>query len=45
LLRRDGPQVEEFYVLTWEAKKEVIFEMPVRGPLRPPTPSVRADTA
>lgn len=23
-------QVEEFYVLTWEGKKEQIFEMPVR---------------
>lgn len=28
LLRK--AQVEEFYVLTWEAKKEAIFEMPVR---------------
>jgi hypothetical protein len=28
-------QVEEFYVLTWEAKKEVIFEMPVRWPGTP----------
>jgi hypothetical protein len=28
LLRK--AQVEEFYVLTWEAKKESIFEMPVR---------------
>ena len=27
LLRK--AQVEEFYVLTWEAKKECIFEMPV----------------
>ena len=25
-------QVEEFYVITWTAKKEVIFEMPVRIP-------------
>ena len=24
-------QVEEFYVLTWEAPKEMIFEMPVRN--------------
>ena len=24
-------QVEEFYVLTWEAKKEQIFEMPTGG--------------
>jgi len=29
LLRK--AQVEEFYVLTWEAKKEVIFEMPTGG--------------
>jgi hypothetical protein len=28
LLRK--AQVEEFYVLTWEAPKEMIFEMPVR---------------
>jgi hypothetical protein len=28
-----GPpaQVEEFYVITWTAKKEQIFEMPVRA--------------
>jgi hypothetical protein len=25
-------QVEEFYVITWTAKKEQIFEMPVRSP-------------
>ena len=25
------PQVEEFYVITWEAKKEQIFEMPTGG--------------
>jgi hypothetical protein len=24
--------VEEFYVLTWESPKEMIFEMPVRTP-------------
>ena len=24
-------QVEEFYVITWEAKKEAIFEMPTGG--------------
>ncbi len=24
-------QVEEFYVITWEAKKEQIFEMPTGG--------------
>merc|ERR1719371_137201 len=29
LLRK--AQVEEFYVLTWEAKKEAIFEMPTGG--------------
>jgi len=29
LLRK--AQVEEFYVLTWEAKKEMIFEMPTGG--------------
>ena len=29
-LRCSRPQVEEFYVLTWEAPKEMIFEMPVR---------------
>uniref|UniRef100_A0A7S0QY32 Photosystem I reaction center subunit II, chloroplastic n=1 Tax=Pyramimonas obovata TaxID=1411642 RepID=A0A7S0QY32_9CHLO len=29
LLRK--AQVEEFYVLTWEAKKECIFEMPTGG--------------
>ena len=33
------PQVEEFYVLTWESPKEMIFEMPVRTravTLKPP---------
>ena len=29
-LRRSRPQVEEFYVLTWETPKEMIFEMQVR---------------
>ena len=27
---RPNEQVEEFYVLTWESPKEMIFEMPVR---------------
>ena len=31
-------QVEEFYVLTWEAPKEMIFEMPVRN-FQPPRPA------
>jgi hypothetical protein len=26
-----APQTEEFYVITWEAKKEQIFEMPTGG--------------
>lgn len=26
--------MEEFYVLTWEAKKEAIFEMPVGSRMR-----------
>lgn len=26
-----GLQVEEFYVITWEAKKEQVFEMPTGG--------------
>jgi len=30
-LSLENHQVEEFYVLTWEAKKEQIFEMPTGG--------------
>jgi len=30
LSRVSHEQVEEFYVLTWESPKEMIFEMPVR---------------
>jgi hypothetical protein len=35
-------QVEEFYVLTWEAPKEMIFEMPVRYFRLPDPRGVRA---
>jgi hypothetical protein len=38
LLRK--AQVEEFYVLTWEAKKESIFEMPVRHALSRADPAI-----
>ncbi|KAG8373062.1 hypothetical protein BUALT_Bualt12G0131700 [Buddleja alternifolia] len=28
---RRSPQVEEFYVITWESPKEQVFEMPIAG--------------
>ena len=38
---RPNEQVEEFYVLTWESPKEMIFEMPVRRRYDRPLPRVR----